>query len=198
VHQGEAVRSRLTTFIAITVITVGLALPGSARAETVIDPNEPPGLKSEGVALGLSLGGTVASWAMLGIAVEGDHVVLGATGVLGAWFAPSLGHLYTDRPFTRGLAARSAGALVAMTGAWVVAPCVGRAFAGDLAPCSDDREKLSYALYGAGAVLIALGTIDDIVRAPAAVRRYNTRIRELSLAPIAGGGTTGFAVSGRF
>lgn len=170
-----------------TTLTFALALAASApaRADTVIDPGAPPGLKSERSALALSIGVTAASWGL----VLTDHPVPGVIGIMGAYFGPSVAQLYAaDRPHARGFLLRTAGAMSVLGGAYAAMACDP--------DCA--RPWVADGLYVLGALAIAAGTIDDIARQPALVRRHNRRIRELALAPLLTGDATGVAVSGSF
>ncbi len=68
------------------------------------------GEKSEGTALALSLGGTVASLAMLAVGENQTNDGLGAIGGIGIWVAPSFGHWYAGKLWTQGLTLRLAAA----------------------------------------------------------------------------------------
>jgi len=182
---------KLASVVVALVTVIGIA---PVRADTVIDPDEPDepaGLKSPATALALSLGVTAVAWGGLGLALDGDHAVLGTVGILGAYFGPSAGHLYADRPFTRGFAARTLGA---------VGSLAGLAHAIDSCPRSGgcDRPVLANVLIVGGIAAMAFGTIDDIIRAPGSVRFHNRRIRALAVTPAVTGDSVGLAATGRF
>ncbi len=178
----------LSSVAVALVTTIGIA---PASAETIIDPNEPDGLKSPATAMTLSLGTTAVSWAALGLAIGGDHHVVGTVGMLGAYFGPSAGHLYAGQAFTRGFAARTLGGVATLAGLGHAMSCP--LFSG---PC--DRPALSTALISAGIAAMAFGTVDDIVRAPASVRPHNARIRALAVAPTVTQDHVGLVARGSF
>ena len=198
---------------AVAIGLLVLALTGTASAQPgVTAPNPPqqavprsPGVQpppsaepegwelSESTALWLSLGGTAASW---GLIVAATQLTDSGTGVatlaaLGTVGAPSLGHLYADSFGTRGLGVRLAGAGVAFLGA--ILRVLETADGGR---ASGSGELLTGGLLYGGAALFVAGTIDDIVTAPAAVRRYNRRLHGVTIAPMIGpdrGGVAGAA-----
>lgn len=68
-----------------------------------------------------------------------------------------------------------------------------------MGPCDrSPSDWLSTSLYVAGGLAIAAGTVDDIVRQPALVRRHNRRIRDLALAPLVTPALAGVSLGGRF
>ena len=156
----------------------------------------PDGERSEGVALGLSVGGTVASWAMIAVPVAVNHpdnhalATLAWTGALGVVFAPSFGHWYAGRFATRGLGLRLAGAGFATL-----------ALLSFIAICEDEcTPTIPQALLVAGVGFAIAGTIDDIATAPRAVRRYNQRQHSASIVPVIrrDNSSVGFAITGQF
>jgi hypothetical protein len=158
--------------------------------------------KSENVALGLSLGGTAASWGMLlvGFPVLDDSldapseviVPLVYASFAGILLAPSLGHWYAGKFFTRGLGARLLGVGTFMVG-------VGMAFSGGDHDGNVDNDEgnqgLGAALGLAGLGLFAYGTLHDLWTAPRTAREHNARFQIVPLARPNGGG---LALSGRF
>src|SRR5262245_14235776 len=89
------------------------ALAGGAPLATAPPPPARAGAPlSEGVALSLSLGGTLASWGLLIGAVYLDDRAPsaarlgGAIGAVGVVIAPSVGHGYAGKLFTRGMKLR--------------------------------------------------------------------------------------------
>lgn len=173
--------------VAVAALLTLLASSRLASAETFIDPSEPPGLKSEDSALALSIGVTAGSW---GLVVLGkDNAVPGVIGAAGAYFGPSLAQLYAaDRPHARGFMLRTAGIVGVLAGMHSAFACSSE--------CDSDWTSTSF--YVAGGLAIAAGTIDDIMRQPALVRRHNRRVRDLALVPALGGDHVGFTLGGRF
>lgn len=152
---------------------------------------------SERLAFSLSLGGTLASWAVFSNADRiADHEIreaVAAASALGAMLAPSAGHWYAGKLVTRGMGLRAAGVLAAVVG-----------FTGTFRDCEpfvsgqtcDTRPALTLMIIGGGLVLI--GTIDDIVTAPLRVRRQNRERAGVAIAPIVTRDTAGLALGGRF
>ncbi len=212
----------------VLVLAAGTARaqPGNTP---LIDPDEPPlppaGYqaasptqrqllppdRSESTALWLSLGGTLASYGLWfgGIAVgenstsESGRSLAGsaaAVGVVGTLLAPSFGHWYGGKGFTRGFGLRL-GALAVGVTAIVVA----------LSGCSlgfgshDDQDEDEDCGQGApaGAILgIAAagmwigGTVDDIIQAPRRVRRRNAA--RYAITPLVQRDRAGLALVGSF
>jgi hypothetical protein len=159
-------------------------------------PTQQPGEElSEGTAVWLSLGGTLASWTLIGVATNTDNQGsntgrIAAIGAFGTLLAPSFGHWYARSFFTRGLALRLAGALSAFLGA-------AGAFA-ECDDCSNSGTTLPVGLLLVGAGLYIGGTIDDIVTAPGDVRRYNHQFENVTIAPMIRSDSRGLMITGRF
>jgi hypothetical protein len=197
--------------IAIAAASILLSLAVGVAAQPASPPlaaaPEPPvragAPLSEDVALSLSIGGTVASWGLLIGSVyladrsTGAAVLSGTAGVAGVVIAPSLGHRYAGKLFTRGMKARLIGGLTAVVGLAVIV-AQSNIFEGDPAdhPVGDSTAGKLIALAGAG--LIVAGTIDDVITAPRRVRRHNRGLRDVAVAPLAASGAAGLAVGGRF
>ena len=181
-----------------------LALAGTAAAQpgmTAPSPlpppppaAAPPGEElSETTALLLSLGGTAASWTLVGVAVKLDQDgnrsagSVGAVGLVGTMFAPSFGHWYAHAFLSRGVRAAGASTLLLALGVAVVEGVTGNA-----------NPRLAEGIAIAGAVLYVAGTVDDIVTAPASARRENQRLQGLMVAPMIRPGGAGVMFAGRF
>lgn len=159
---------------------------------------------SEGMALGLSLGVTTASWGSLillgsiadSTSVSEGHLLLCA---LGTFVGPNVGHLYAGKLVTRGLGIRTLGLGIAVAGFLKLAS--------NCESCDDSEYEPWF--WGGVAVYVA-GSIDDIITAPLRARRHNRRLEReraqrltgVTLAPLAlpgpRGGLAGFALTGRF
>jgi hypothetical protein len=159
-------------------------------------PTQQPGEElNEGTAVWLSLGGTLASWTLIGVAAHmdnqsGDAGRIARIGALGTLLAPSFGHWYAHSFFTRGMTLRLAGVVSGFLG-----------FVGLLAceeDCTSSGTNLSAGLLLAGAGLYIGGTIDDIVTAPGEARRYNQRFQNVTIAPMIGRDNRGLMITGRF
>ncbi|HWO24132.1 MAG TPA: hypothetical protein VNO30_35560 [Kofleriaceae bacterium] len=178
--------------IAIAAGSILLALASRADAQPL----------SEDFALGLGIGGTVGSWSLtLGtFYFFGDDggpgdvgVVAFGLGALGTVLAPSFGHWYAGKPFTRGLGVRLVGAVTVVT-AFAVAVDEGLL---DGEPHAADRTAIPPTLAITGAVLLLAGTLDDLATTPRRVRRWN-HAHGFSIAPIAGPHAAGLALGGQF
>lgn len=173
--------------VAVATLVTLLASSVLARAETVMDPSEPPGLKSEGSGLALSMGVTAGSWGL--VYLGKDNAALGVVGVAGAYFGPSLAQLYAaDSPHARGFMLRTAGLVGVLAGAHAALACWWEC----------DSNWLSTSFYAVGGLAIAAGTIDDIMRQPALVRRHNRRVHDVALVPTVSSDSVGFTLGGRF
>jgi hypothetical protein len=170
--------------------------PQVPPVEPTLAPAPARDQRSENVALGLSIGGTAASWAMIGVAVAVDRpdsramATLAWTGALSAMFTPSFGHWYAGRFATRGLGLRLVGAGFATL-----------ALLSFIAICEDEcTPTLPKALLVTGVGFAVAGTIDDIATAPRAVRRYNQRQHSASIVPVIrrDNSSVGLAITGQF
>lgn len=183
--------------LVIATGSVLLALAGPAVAQPGMQPGasrvEPS--RSEGVALALSAGGTLASWGLVLAAarIEGDlGERMAVVGVAGAVILPSLGPWYAGARVTRGMGLRLAGGA-----AFTIAGYLWLVEENDNSPDAPGGSPWLAGIVIAGAAAFIVGTIDDIVTAPSRVRRRN-EARGLALVPIAGGRAAGFAIGGRF
>jgi hypothetical protein len=157
--------------------------PRPVEADTV-DPD---------TALGLSLGGTVASWAMLIVGSKYDNAALGTTGALGTLLAPSFGHWYAHDGLTRGLGLRLLGLGAGAVG---LSMALDHLFDDSESAHADDGTIAALMIAGIG--LYAAGTIDDIATAPSAAHRYNARFEVMGVVPTMSQHGGGFALAGRF
>lgn len=155
-----------------------VALTSTASAES--GPHPAP--VSEEMAVGLSVGGTVASYAMLIAGDNLDRDGLSAAGAIGAVLAPSLGHWYSHKTVSRGLVIRLAGA-----GAIALGIAAGQS--------NDLGGLLLGGLVGGG--LVVGGTIDDITTARSAARKYNAHVTA-TLVPTTNAHGGGLALVGTF
>ena len=172
-----------------------VASPAPAAPNDPVAPAVLPGDLSENTGLGLSLGGTVAAWALvLGGAAnlnqhEGVAIASVVIGEIGTLVGPAFGHWYAHDPMSRGFGLRITALTVGAIGA-------GLAKCGPFSHCSDPGR----ALLGVVVAAYIGGTIDDIATAPAAVHRYNQSIRDVAIVPMVRGDTrsTGVMLTGRF
>jgi hypothetical protein len=186
------------------------AQPGLSPPAPALDPEPPPPAQvpageplSENIALGLSLGGTIASWGLVIGAVyagrdnQGVSSTMATAGSLGIVFAPSFGHWYADKYLTRGLGLRVAGGLVVLAGA-VVALAESPLFSESEDSGGSDDPVAGPLIALAGVGLFVAGTVDDIITAPRRVRRLNRERAGFALAPIVTQHGAGLALGGRF
>jgi hypothetical protein len=149
------------------------------------------------MAFGLSFGAAVASWTVLGAGISMEqHNSPGASyvfgiGVLSTMFAPTVGHWYAHRSVTRGLGLRLTGTIAVAIGLRLAQACEDE--------CPDGYSALLALLLFGGAGLHIAGTIDDVVTAPGAARRYNAQ-HDRILVPVVNPATRSFglAFTGRF
>ncbi|MCE9578826.1 MAG: hypothetical protein K8W52_37220 [Deltaproteobacteria bacterium] len=145
------------------------------------------------VALGLSLGVTLAGAGAMVIGAQQNNETLGMVGVTGVFLGPSAGHWYSHHYLTRGLGVRSLGVAAAFAG--VVASLEACPLFSD-EPCKDSVAGETLLILG-GAAYVA-GTIDDIVTAPGEARRRNGLIKNLTIAPVVTSRQAGFSIAGSF
>ncbi len=166
-----------------------VASVATARADEVDD-------KSPGIALGLSLGGTIASGVVLGLAIANQPpsqpvIVAGAVGLA---LLPSAGHWYAHDYLSTGLLLR-AGAVAGAAVLYGVLPC----HRGDspYEPCTSPGAQ-GVAL-GLGAAAFGIGVLWDIGSAPGAAERYNDKHSlSANLVPVVTRSGYGLALAGRF
>lgn len=167
---------------------------------------------SESTALWWSLGGTIGAYGLvaLGGTLESGNPnsstagLVGTVGGLGMFLAPSFGHWYAGKYWTRGLGLRL-GSIAVLFGGLILAlasdPCP--LFGGhDTASCDSGStpDAIAIATVIAAGGMFVWGTIDDIVDAPRRVRRMNAESQglTLSLAPLRSRDGTGLALVGRW
>ncbi|MGN6107141.1 MAG: hypothetical protein ACTHU0_18685 [Kofleriaceae bacterium] len=206
--------------IAVGAVMMGLtghalaqsgADPSAPSAPVVVEPRPAPvapvapvaqprgEVLDEDIALGLSLGGTVAAWSMI---LGGAVLDASGRGELGSWvytvglggtlLAPGLGHWYAGTFATRGLGLRALGAGAAFAGLVLIFGSVWDQDDGDA------EGSVGVGLLIAGGGLYVGGTIDDIVTAPGRVRRHNQRFEHVTLVPTIHHTGGGLAIAGRF
>lgn len=165
--------------------------PAAAPVEDDVSPQ---------VALALSLGGTVASYGAIGIAMGTRAGELGSLGMVGALIAPSFGHWYSGKYLTRGGVLRVAGLVTFVAGVLADSEGCSLFYGGhgdpEPADCGDDfRTTKGTVIILAGIAMFAGGTIDDIVTAPGRARRRNDSLRVQPIVRADGGGV---AIAGAF
>lgn len=149
-------------------------------------PSESGRRLSEHLALGLSLGITLASWGAI-IADNATNEVSGSLstlGGLGAALGPSVGHWYRGAFLTRGMIGRALG----------VATLV---FVMNF-DCDGGSCDTATNIFLGGAALFVLGSADDIITAPLRVRAHNQRLQDVTLTPMVTPHAAGLALGARF
>ncbi|MBA3453157.1 MAG: hypothetical protein H0T42_08695 [Deltaproteobacteria bacterium] len=209
--------------LATATARIAFAQPGNVEP---IDPDEPPPPppgytatpqtpqllppdRSESTALWLSLGGTLASYALV---FGGASMAAGSNdstsrlassaasvGLVGTLVAPTFGHWYGGKGFTRGFGLRLGAMAVGVTA--LVVAFSGCSFSFGHDSQDDDSEcgrgETGGALLGLLAVSMWIGgTVDDIVQAPRRVRRRNSA--RFALTPLVQGDRAGLALVGAF
>ena len=182
---------RSTVAIALTVLT----LAGTAAAQPALAP---PGLVpptpapsspqdghevSEGTALAIALGGTVASYGLLVLSanLDGDsgaRSVMTITGAFGVMFAPSAGRWYAGSRSWRGVGLRAAG-----LGTAVIAAAVLLSECGLFSEHNCNPTGGTVLLVGAAGLWVG-GTLDDIIMAPRDARHHNEQLHQLTVVPL--------------
>jgi len=181
--------------VALAISSTAAAQPAANAPAAAPPPAQQRGEPvNETTAALLSIGGTTGSWlVILGATRLDDQSPRGrellGLGLIGALAGPSFGHWYAHSTFTRGLGLRLAGAAAEALTLVLVAKI-----------CEDDCTLPPFVtgLSLAGAGLYLWGTVDDMVTAPRAARRYNERLHDVALAPLAHPGGGGLAIVGRF
>jgi hypothetical protein len=158
----------------LVALTVALTAAGASVAHAQAPGETSPvssdaGPKDPDTALMLSLGGTLASHAIMfaGLAADNGDLVLG--GLATGFFAPSFGEWYAGKPLTAGMGIRAASAFVTVAGVAEGLKCLD--FEGSDTSChSGDSAGI---LIAGGLIGYAAGSIYDIATAPRAAREYN-------------------------
>jgi len=147
--------------------TIVLGLLLSTRL-AVVDP-EPP-TASTGVAIGLSTGALVASYAALTVGVVrggDDNKAWLIAGGIGALVAPSLGHVYAHDYLTTSTIVRAGSGAALIYG-------VSRWFKCDESDCSGPINYRGGQALATISLLVFVGSsIYDVATVPRAVRRHN-------------------------
>jgi len=185
-------KSLVAAAAVVVATSTAQAQPGTVAPAAAPVPQQVDTV-NEDVALGLSLGGTIASWAALiaGSSSESSNGGLATIGLIGTMFAPSFGHWYSHQALTRGLGIRAVGFGLTAVG---VSLALDDIF--DESDNGDDGTAGLLMLIGAG--MYIAGTVDDIANASGAARKYNARFQDVTLVPTMNAHGGGMALSGRF
>jgi hypothetical protein len=188
-----------TLLVAASIVSL-LALVAPASAEPGHVTPSPVQLRKvdEDVAVGLALGGTVASWGVLVVGTQIDSDGLTWAGAVGTMFGPGLGHWYSGKVFSRGLGLRALGLGVATAAFVMMADFTWNPEGEETSQGQEDDDDTANTLLLIGAGLYVAGTVDDIATAGSAARKYNARFENVTLVPTANKHGGGFALVGRF
>ena len=213
---------------ALVAALVLVLAAGTARAQpgntAPIDPDEPPPPppgyrppsptqpqvlppdRSEGTALWLSLGGTIGSYVLVfgagAISAGGNSQIAGSAatlGLVGTFVAPTFGHWYAGKGFTRGFALRIGAVGVGVTAIVVALSGCSIGFGSHEQEEDPDcgQGETAGALLGLAALSMWVGgTVDDIIQAPKRVRRRNAA--RYAITPLVHGDRAGLALVGAF
>lgn len=178
-----------------SVFVAALLISGTAQAQpgnVAPLPSRQVDQVDEDVALGLSLGGTIVSWGLLiGSAYMDDNAEpAGTIGAIGTMFAPSFGHWYSHKAFTRGMGIRLLGVGVGLVG-------FGMAIDSAFDSNNNNDEAAGTVLLLAAGLYVA-GTVDDIATATSTARAYNTRFQDVAILPSITQHGGGVSLTGRF
>ena len=183
---------------AAAVLTVATAAHAQAPGQTLASVPPDVGPKDPDTALLLSLGGTMASHALVlaGLVSDNGDLILG--GLATSLVTPSLGQWYAGKPLTAGMGIRAASALVTIAGVAQSLECLD--FEGSETSChGGDSAGL---LIAGGLIGYATGTIYDVATAPRAAREYNHRhavtVQPSLLRTPSGGTSVGVGIGGTF
>lgn len=133
--------------------------------------DEPPAEpKNRDTAFMLSIGGTLASAAVMAVGVGAGNGPLAAAGAVSSLFTPAAGEIYAGRLGTPGLAIRLVSTGVGIAGLHEAFKC----FLVE-SPCQHDPQAAGELLLLAG-LGYASGILYDIATAGSAVDDYNQRL----------------------
>jgi hypothetical protein len=174
------------------VLAAGAAAASAQPAPDQLDAKDP------GTATLLSIGGTVAPLALVaagagaGAQGNGSSGALLAAGIGGLVIGPSLGEWYAHDYFSPGLGLRGAGAALIIAGLGC--------FNGIAGPPCPPRDNSGTAVAVIGAVVIAGGTLCDLLTAGRSAREWNAaHVRVVpTVIGSAGRQTVGVGLGGNF
>ncbi len=161
-------------------------------------------MKSEGTATMLSLGTTAAGFALLAAAggQRDGGAEMGTLGVVALLVGPSAGHLYAgETGHAVGMSLVRGGAAIAFIAGVIKATTVYGADCIDWCEPSRDSDNGATLMWVGGISFVA-ATVYDIIDAPRAARRRNTKTRQWQMNPMMVGTsnakTPGMGFAGRF
>ena len=170
--------------LALVLLTVAA---GTASAQSERE-------RSESRALALSLGGAVASGALVTAAIidNGDHEALGFGAGVVTMFAPAMGNWYGGERWTRGMTLRVAGSAAVGVGyLFLMGKCSTHGDEGDEG-CDTGDGALRL---GPGIAVVTAGVLHDVLTARRAVRRRNAA---LTVVPVPTAHGLSVSVAGTF
>lgn len=157
--------------------------------------------KSEGTATLLSLATTAGGFALLATAVnqsEGGGG-MGMVGFLALLIGPSAGHIYAgEAGHAVGMSLLRGGATIAF-----IAGALKMTMASDCIDwCGSNERDSGATLMWVGGLTFIAATVYDIIDAPRAARRHNTKERQYAVQPMfvgaANGPAPGLGFAGKF
>ena len=180
----------------------------SNNYEYAAPPPADHGPKSQDVALGLSIGGSLLGPFMIGLSAAAIHsdidrsIAGGLTtaGLIVTFVGPSSGHFYAGRGAATPLLMRTTGIAIAGLGALVgMFPDFSHQLAtGDLHESRGNWTGPGI-LIGIGAATYLAGTVLDIATSRSAARQANRQHHvDVQLAPMLSRASTGVALAGSF
>jgi len=173
-----------SSIMRLMILLVALSLGSATRAHAESE-------LSEHTAVSMSVLSTLGSWTLFVAGATSGHTGGVALGFVGTLLAPTTGHWYAGRVVTWGLATRLVS--VGLT-------AVGMLAVIDELSCHSESctSEPAVWLVPLGIAGYLAGTIADIYTVPGAVRDHNSRLRDISIVPLAQRGFGGAGVVGRF
>ncbi len=196
-----------TMRLAVVATITALSAVASAAPPGEAPHGEPPptetrvlGGKSENVATALTIAGIAAPFALGALTYEPntDFPIYAPIVAIGSLFGPALGHLYSNRIGTYGIAMRLGALTVGMVG-WQYVDDANKCARGEEPAdgCIDGSRPVGKVLIGVGLAAWAGSWVYDLYSARREVRRYNER-RTVQVFPTASSTGAGFALGGTF
>lgn len=152
---------------------------------------------SPGGAIAISLGGTVASYALVVAGAASDNHAVTAIGALGTLILPSAGRWYAHAPGMSGFAIRGVAVVVGAIGGLVALDGSASSLFGE-SQGDSDKERLGLTILALSGIAYLGGTIYDIVEAPAEAQDYNARLHNVALVPVVQPHGAGVMLSAQF
>jgi hypothetical protein len=193
----------------LLVVAASLAISSSAFAQAPgeIQPLAQPGQprKDPTVAVVLSVGATVAGFAMVASSASSSNGGLTTLGIVGMYFGPSAGQWYAGSVGGIGLVSRAVAAIAIIKGVDMMDQSAEiDCFPGDncsgLTDEANRLERRGAYYFSGGLALWGASTLYDFVAAHRAASRWNREhaLTVVPIVPTARGTATGVTVGLRF